>query len=394
MTLPIASSSFTIIGIFPELLGIGGVQESGRQTVRALNEIARNRGWDVQIFTLNDLFGERRLPWPDDDICFRGFGRKKVSFLLSMMRNRLFSKGDGMRVVIAGHPNLAFPAWIMKIFSRSVKTIVMAHGVEIWTRLPWLKWNAILHSDLVLGPSVDTVNKLTEIQAIEPGKVRKLAWPLSSMFLSMAERPALLTLPQAFPRGRVVLTVGRWAAAERYKGLDELLKATAMLRATIPNLHLVVVGQGNDLPRLRKLAMDCSIADSVHFLGNVSRDELAACYAHAEMFAMPSTGEGFGLVFVEAMAFAKPVIASACGGTTDLVENGINGLLVPPGDIQKLSEAINSLLTNDKFRTTLGRRGADLVRRKYRFEDFKVELDRILSELGDLHSITVTQKDA
>lgn len=389
-----ASSSLTIIGIFPELVGIGGVQESGRQTARALDAIARERGWDVQIFTLNDLFGEHRLPAPDQDICFRGFSHKKISFLVHMIRNRLSSKGDAVRIVIAGHPNLAVPAWMMRIFSHSVKTIVMAHGVEVWTRLHWLKSNAILHADLVVGPSVDTVDKLIGIQSIPPGKVRKLAWPLSPMFVSLAERPEVLTLPQTFPKGRVVLTVGRWAAAERYKGLDELLKATALLRSTFPSLHLVVVGQGNDLPRLRKLAVDCGIADSVHFLGNISRDELAACYAHAEVFAMPSTGEGFGLVFLEAMAFAKPVIATAYGGTTDLVENGINGLLVPPGDIQKLTEAISSLLTNDTFRTTLGRHGADLVRKKYRFEEFKVELEGILRELGDSYSITVTQKDA
>jgi glycosyltransferase involved in cell wall biosynthesis len=238
------------------------------------------------------------------------------------------------------------------------------------------------------------VEKLIGIQAIAPGKVRKLAWPLSSMFLSIAEQPALLALPRAFPKGRVVLTVGRWSAAERYKGLDELLKATAMLRGTFPSLHLVVVGQGDDLPRLRKLAVDCCLADSVHFLGNISRDELAACYAHAEVFAMPSTGEGFGLVFLEAMAFAKPVIATACGGTTDLVRNGINGLLVPPGDTQKLTEAIGSLLTDDMFRIDLGRHGAELVRKKFRFEDFTFELDRMLGELRDSYLITVEQKDA
>jgi phosphatidyl-myo-inositol dimannoside synthase len=394
MTSPTASSSLTIIGIFPELLGIGGVQESGRQTARALEEIARERGWGVQIFTLNDRFGEHRLPSPERDIYFRGFGRQKISFLLHMIRIRLFSMGDGVPVVLAGHPNLALPAWLMKISTRSAKTVVMAHGVEVWTRLPWLKRSAISHSDLVLGPSADTVHKLISIQAIARGKVRKLAWPLCPLLLSIAERPAILTLPQGFPKGRVVLTVGRWAAAERYKGLDDLLKATSLLRATVPNSHLVVVGQGNDLPRLRKLAADFGIADSVHFLGNISREELSACYAHAEVFAMPSTGEGFGLVFLEAMAFAKPVIATACGGTTDLVENGVNGLLVPPGDLQKLTDAIGSLLTNDTFCRDLGRRGADLVRRKYRFEDFKVELDRILRELGESYSVNVTRKDA
>jgi len=144
----------------------------------------------------------------------------------------------------------------------------------------------------------------------------------------------------------------------------------------------VVVGHGDDLPRLRTLAIDCGVGDCVHFLGRLSSEELAACYANSDVFAMPSTGEGFGLVFLEAMAFAKPVVGAACGGTTDIVEHGINGLLVPPGDIQKLTEALDSLLRNDAFRASLGRRSAEIVREKYGFEGFAGELERILSDIG------------
>ena len=89
-----------------------------------------------------------------------------------MVRTGIFSEGNGLHFVIAGHPNLAFPAWIMKIFSRCTKTIVMAHGVEVWTRLPSLKWSAMVHADLVLGPSVDTVQKLIEIQGLAPDRTR------------------------------------------------------------------------------------------------------------------------------------------------------------------------------------------------------------------------------
>jgi glycosyltransferase involved in cell wall biosynthesis len=87
-------------------------------------------------------------------------------------------------------------------------------------------------------------------------------------------------------------------------------------------------------------------------------------------------------VFLEAMAFAKPVVGAACGGTTDIVEHGINGILVPPDDIQKLTEALDSLLRNDAFRASLGRRSAELVREKYGFEVFAGELERILSDIG------------
>ena len=101
---------------------------------------------------------------------------------------------------------------------------------------------------------------------------------------------------------------------------------------------------------------------------------------------MPSTGEGFGLVFLEAMAFAKPIVASACGGTMDLVVNRVNGLLVPPHERHRLAEALNSLLQDDSLRRRLGRLGSQMVRQKYRFETFEAELEHILEELDPLHA--------
>lgn len=371
--------SATVTGLFPELLGVGGVQESGRQSASALGGIARKRGWRLQILSLNDAPGEHYLP-SDKQICFRAFGRRKLSLVMFMVRTGIFSNGYNLRLVVAAHPNLALPAWMMKLFSRSTRVVVMTHGVEVWTRLPSLKWKALSHADLILGPSAATVAKLIEVQGLAPDKIRKLAWPLSPKFLSMAESSARLPLPQAFPPGRVILTVGRWAASERYKGLDDLIHATAIVRASLAGLHLVVVGGGDDLPRLQKVAMDAGIADRVRFLSCLSGDELAACYAHADVFAMPSSGEGFGLVFLEAMAFAKPVVGAACGGTTDLVEHGVNGLLVPSGDTQKLVAALVSLLGDEPFSARLGRRGAQLVREKYTFENFERELERILGD--------------
>jgi glycosyltransferase involved in cell wall biosynthesis len=195
----------------------------------------------------------------------------------------------------------------------------------------------------------------------------------------LADAPDELQLPGTFPRGRVILTVGRWAACERYKGADELIHATAQLRSTNKGLRLVVVGDGDDLPRLQKLVSDLNITDCVHFLKNLSREEIAACYSKADIFALPSTGEGFGFVFLEAMAFAKPVVAAASGGATDLVKDGVNGLLVPPHDGEQLAQALNRLLSDDSLRVELGRRGGEIVRHKYRFEVFQAGIDRILN---------------
>jgi glycosyltransferase involved in cell wall biosynthesis len=145
-------------------------------------------------------------------------------------------------------------------------------------------------------------------------------------------------------------------------------------------LHLVAVGSGDDLPRLKRIAIDLNVADRVHFFENLSDEEVAACYARAEFFALPSTGEGFGLVFLEAMAFSKPVVATASGGTPDVVQDGVNGLLVPPGNARALKEALGRLLSDESLRRDLGRHGEEMVRQKFRFAAFQSTLERILEE--------------
>ena len=171
------------------------------------------------------------------------------------------------------------------------------------------------------------------------------------------------------------------ASAERYKGLDDLIEATSELRNSFNDLHLVVVGGGDDLPRLRKLATSTGIADSVDFLDRIPQAQLAACYANAYLFALPSTGEGFGLVFLEAMAFGQPIVATACGGTMDVVVDGINGLLISPRDIRCLVDALGRLLRDESLRERLGQNGAEMVRSKFGFEAFKGKLADILTDV-------------
>jgi len=110
--------------------------------------------------------------------------------------------------------------------------------------------------------------------------------------------------------------------------------------------------------------------------------ELAACYANADVFALPSTGEGFGLVFLEAMAFAKPVVGADAGGTTDLVRDGINGLLIPPNDTDRLTQSLSRLLQDGSLRRKLGECGAATVRREYQFDIFRNTLDQILCDVA------------
>jgi phosphatidylinositol alpha-1,6-mannosyltransferase len=375
-----------LMALFPELSGIGGIQEASRLTAAALSEIAARRDWGRKFLALNDSPGLHELAQGASAFEFAGFDRAKVRFVLSAVgRARAASKRSASPIALAAHPNLAVPAaWMQRICPR-LKIIVMAHGIEVWQPLPSARRRALLHANFVLTPSSYTAQKLVEVQGVPQEKIRILPWPLSPDFIRLAENPASLPLPQTFPRGRVIMTAGRWAAAERYKGADELIRAVAGLRlghrTAHPDLHLVAVGGGDDLPRLRQLACEVGGSEFVHFLENLTREEVAACFARADVFALPSTGEGFGFVFLEAMAFAKPVIAAAAGGATDLIEDGSNGILVRPRDVESLSLALGRLLGDQSLRTEMGRRGAERVRRQYRFESFEASLERILEEL-------------
>jgi phosphatidylinositol alpha-1,6-mannosyltransferase len=371
-----ALASKRILGLFPELLGVGGVQEAGRLTAAAIADIAARRGWSAEFLSLNDDAGEQTLQADAGRILVRGFGRSKFRFVCAAITR---SRGDKC-ILLAAHPNLALPAACVRALSPNVRVIVMAHGVEVWRPLPAIRRRALLCADTLLVASRDTMRRLTEVQGASPKKIRLLPWPINPDFLRMAEASDGLALPPRFPRGQVILAIGRWEVAERYKGVDELIQAVAQLRGAHPSLQLVAVGSGNDLPRLQSLASDLDVADRVHFLQGLARAEIAACYAHADIFALPSTGEGFGIVYLEAMAFARPVVGAACGGTTDLIEDGRNGLLVPPHNVGSLTDALDRLLSDDVFRRDLGRRGAERVRQEYRFEAFEAELEKILAE--------------
>ena len=340
----------------------------------ALDQIARQRGWALELLSLNDEPGSNVLRVEEREILFTGFGRAKFRFVRSALRH---ARAD-VRVVLAAHPHLALPALLMKIRAPVLNTIVMSHGIEVWKPLPPLRRFALQRADRVVAPSINTTRKLADVQSVAKKKIRKLAWPVNAVLLRLADDSSKLPLPPAFPGGQVVLTVGRWAATERYKGADELIEAIAQLQASMPELHLVVVGGGDDLPRLRKLACDRGIADRVVFLEGLSSEHIAACYAHCDVFALPSTGEGFGLVFLEAMAFGKPVIGADSGGIPDLVEDGVNGLLIPPRDQRRLLEALGSLLRDPSSRARLGRQGAEIVRRKYGFAAFERGLEAII----------------
>lgn len=364
-----------LIGLFPEFLSAGGVQRAGRHTAAVLVDYARERGIPYRILSLNDPPGTHRGRVGEQAFRFQAFGRAKARFVLATL-SLAFRKP---KVVVAGHPNLAPVAWTITILAPRARFIVLTHGIEVWNRVPPVRRTALQRADLVLAPSTETARKLMTVQRVPKAKVRILPWGLDPQFTSEcsgASHPLSTS-----PAGRVVLTVGRLDASEGYKGVDVLIESLLRLLVSVPDARLVVVGDGDDLPRLKRLTRRLGLDGRVYFLGQVSAQDLVAWYRRCDVFAMPSRGEGFGLVFLEAMAFGKPVVGGAHGGTLDIIEDGVTGFLVEHGNVEQLTQVLERLLTDDGLRKEMGRRARERVQSSYLFEHFQARLTQIVEEL-------------
>src|SRR5262249_34823734 len=128
---------------------------------------------------------------------------------------------------------------------------------------------------------------------------------------------------------------------------DQLIAIMPSIVDRTPDAQLVVVGTGDDLERLKSLARESGAGKAVLFTGFASPELLACLYSRCRLFAMPSRGEGFGLVYLEAMRFAKPCIASTVDAGREVVADGETGLLVDPDNLEELRGAVERLLRDD-----------------------------------------------
>jgi phosphatidylinositol alpha-1,6-mannosyltransferase len=365
-----------LIGLFPELDAPGGVQRAGRHLAAVLSEFASSRGMDCRLLSLNDTPELHRVLVGGREFSFTGCERGKFRLMATALR----AARRGAKVVMAGHPNLAPVAQAMRIVAPRLKTIVCTHGIEVWEPLPALRRRAMQRASVVLAPSRDTADQVVRQQQVARERIRVLPWALDPQFEAMLLPSPQAAMPANFPSGRVVLTVGRWLASERYKGMDTLITALPRLLTRWPELQLAAVGEGDDRVWLESLAEESGVSRHVHFLSGLSYEELAACYAACEMFALPSRGEGFGLVYLEAMALGKPVIGGVHGGAPEVIQDGVTGYLVQHGDAVQLATCIETLLADQTHAREMGARGRKRVERDFRFSVFAKSLKKIIRE--------------
>ena len=331
---------------------------------------------ECRLLSLNDAPELHRMTVGGREFVFTGCDRGKGRFATAALK----AARRRAKLVLAGHPNLGPVVRLMKFAAPRMKSILCTHGVEVWEPLSRMRQSALRKANLVLAPSRYTADHVTTDQGVEAERVRVLPWSLDPQFEALVAGGTKDGPPPNFPKGQVILTVGRWLTSERYKGMDTLITALPKLLTHRPDLQLVAVGQGDDKDWLADLAEEHGVQRHVHFLSGLSYAQLAACYAACDIFALPSRGEGFGLVYLEAMACGKPVIGGAHGGAPEVIEDGVTGYLVQHGDAVQLATSIETLLANPELAREMGRRGKQRVENEFRFSVFSKSLKKILRE--------------
>jgi glycosyltransferase involved in cell wall biosynthesis len=258
---------------------------------------------------------------------------------------RRAAKTDGsVPVVISAHINL-LPAAVLARRLAGGRLYLVVHGIDAWepTRDPIANACTSQVDDFISVSSVTRRRFLRWSHLRQDlGVVLPNCVDLSA-FTPGPKSPALLKRYGLDGR-TVIMTLGRLASEERYKGFDELIEILPRLAQKIPNISYMIAGEGQDRARLEQKAQDFGVSDRVVFTGFVSEEEKADHYRLADVYVMPSSGEGFGIVFLEALACGIPVIGSKTDGSRDALLEGELGSLVNPANLDEIEAAILKVL--------------------------------------------------
>jgi phosphatidylinositol alpha-1,6-mannosyltransferase len=248
-------------------------------------------------------------------------------------------------IVFCGHLYMAPLALLIARLARA-KLVIQTHGIEAWRRPSRLRRAAVEAADLVLCVSRFTRARVLDWAAIAPERVLVLPNTVADVFTP--GDGSVLREAWGLEGKRVLLTVGRMDGHERYKGHDRVIAAIPQLLSEGHDVAYVVIGDGDDRERLAVLAQEAGVPDRVRFIGPVTQETLVDAYRMADLFVMPSTGEGFGIAFLEAMASGTPALGLAATGAFDALADGELGTLVAAAD---LAAAIGRALVAPRLET-------------------------------------------
>lgn len=247
-------------------------------------------------------------------------------------------------LLITTHLNYGVVGYLLKKLT-GIPYWVVVHGLEGWNLTHPLRVKALENADRVIAVSYYTRDRLLTEQNLTPDQVSVLPNTIDPEQFKPASKPQyLLQKHQLTPQQPIILSVTRLGRSATYKGYDQILYALLRLLPVFPDLHYILVGKGDDIPRIQSLIERLNLQDNVTLTGFVPDTQLIDYYNLCDVFALPSKGEGFGIVYLEALACGKTVLAGNQDGSVDPLLQGKLGCLVNPDDVADISIGLLRIL--------------------------------------------------
>lgn len=352
--------------------GRGGIPRFNQMLCMALDELAPAFDLEGSVFTLEDpaTWGPGPgAPWSHLEYAPLG-GQARL--LLKSLQACAAQRPD---ILLIGHVGMTPVGVLCGPFLRRGFGFI-AHGTEAWNVPRFSRRFAVRRARLVFSVSRYTAEALGRATGLDPERIRLLPNTLAPAIGSVADVETTTDPPEALE----ILSVSRLAAEEGYKGIDHTLETVARLATRYPALRYRVVGRGSDKPRLVALATSLGLGSRVAFEEDLPDSALVDRYQRCAAFVLPSGGEGFGIVFLEAMRFGKPCVGCAAGGTPEVIEDGRTGFLVPYGDVNALESVLDRLIRDADLRKAMGDAGRLRVEGEFVFPRFRARLEAYLTE--------------
>jgi phosphatidyl-myo-inositol dimannoside synthase len=352
-----------ILFLAPRIYGsIGGIEKFNQRVVIAAGELA-----ELSLLALRDRTSD--IP----PILRRAHGCNNNRFVFLMQAAKLVRKKN---VLLLGHINLLPVGFLLKLLNPRLKLILFVHGIDVWND-PNFRQKKVFEPLLLKYISrVSSVSQYTAKQmalhfGVEPKKFFLLPNAIDGPLLPF----------ESSTHKKTLLAVTRMSMHDRSKNLEAVLFAFARICPKFPNITLELVGDGELRPILEKLAIQLGIANRVKFLGRLSDVELEACYRRSRCFVLPSTKEGFGIVYLEAWKHGLPVISGNGGAAPEVVTDGVDGFVVDPHDIVGMSATLERFIIDDKMVQRFGAAGQSKVAERYLHHHFKNAINRLFEEV-------------
>ncbi len=352
----------------------GGIERVNRILAKLVNDTLPVRKY---IFSsLYDVKADSRYI----DKNFFAFKNNRIYFFLHTLYHALFSD-----IVWVTHINLALVIILIKQFRPSCKVILMAHGIEVWRPLSGIQKLALHKSDLIVSVSSYTKKRIQDLHAIQESKFRVLNHcidPLMPLPDSFERDEALSKKYGIRPGTKTLFTLSRLSFEEQYKGYDQVIEVLPELKKSFPDIKYLIAGKYHpkEKERIENIIEAKGLKENVYIVGFIQEADLQSYYSLSDIFVMPSKEEGFGLVFIEAMAHGIPVIAGNIDGSADALKQGDLGILVNPEKSDELVQAISSLLKDKQ-----ALRGKELQKKTlsyFHYDRYKQNFKSIIEEVN------------